>query len=104
MAGIKIHASVGNGMTLQKFGEILAQRMQYLHETARDSITACALQVLRSIRTVTMVAKPNKLKPKLQRDNSVYPSFTTVGKQRRTCLRIKGSKERWTGTAKVVFA
>lgn len=90
-ASVRIHASVGNGVTLNKFAEILQQRMQYMNETARDSVVACALQALRSIRTVTKVAKLKGIKPALKLENTLYPSWTYKSGKKGVCLRIKGS-------------
>lgn len=101
---IQIHASAGNGATLKQFGEILQKRMQYMNETARGSIAACALQVLRSIRTVTKVAKLTGIKPTLNTENGLYPSWTTKAGKRNVCLRIKGSNQRYTGNEKLILA
>lgn len=38
-----------------------------MHETARDSIAACAINALKSIRAVTKVAKPSKVKVDLKK-------------------------------------
>lgn len=104
-SNVQIRATVGNGMTLRKFGEILADRMKYLNETARGSVAACALQVLRSIRTVTKVAKPNGIKPDLVPANEYYPSYSTrSNKSKAICIRLKGSNTRYAGKSKVVFA
>ena len=59
---VKIRATAGDGTTINKLGEALEQRMKYMNETARGSVAATAIQVLRSIRTVTKVAKQNKVK------------------------------------------
>ena len=92
-------------MTLKKFSEIISDRMKYLNETARGSVAACALQVLRSLRTVTAVAKRNSIKPKLVPMNEYYPSFTSrSNKSHVPCIRVKGSKARYNGNSKVVFS
>ena len=103
-ASVRIHASVGNGVTLNKFAEILQQRMQYMNETARDSVVACALQALRSIRTVTKVAKLKGIKPALKLENTLYPSWTYKSGKKGVCLRIKGSNQRYLGAEKLIFA
>lgn len=101
---VQIHASVGSGSTLKQFGDILQKRMDYLNETARGSIAACAMQVLRSLRTVTMVAKATKIKPQLSIDNSLYPSYTTRASKKVPCIRLKGSNQKYSGSEQVVFA
>lgn len=103
-ASVQIHATAGDGQTLRKFSEILQQRMKYMNETARDSVAACALQVLRSLRAATAVAKASKVKPKLQRNNVLELSYTTKGRRRIPCLRIKGSLARYSGEERLVLA
>ena len=92
---LQIHATGANGKTLDEFAEILRKRMVYLNETARGSVSACALDALRSIRARTLVAKANKIKPSLKIDSSLYPSYFSEGGKRRVCLRHKGSKTRY---------
>lgn len=104
MASINISASWANGKTLQQFGKVLQERMKYMNETARDSIAACALNVLRGIRTVVKVAKPNKQKVEVTVDNKLYFSVTTQGGRKIPCIRIKGSGQRYSGNERVVFA
>ena len=104
MGGVTIHASFGNGVTLGQFANIIQQRMQYMRETARESIAACALQALRSIRTITLVAKPSRIKVNLDRNNSLCLSYTTQGRQRQVCLRVKGSNVRYTGPERLILA
>lgn len=102
MASITINATFGNGLTLQKFGEILQQRMQYLHQSARDAIAASAIQILRGIRTVTKVAKASKIKVKVKKDDSIFPSCTSQKKTKLFCIRYRGSKERYNGDERIV--
>lgn len=105
MASVQINATVGSNMTLKKFSEILASRMEYLNESARGSVAACALQVLRSIRTKTKVAKMSGIKPELVAANEYYPSYLTrASKCKQPCIRVKGSGARYVGDSKVVFA
>lgn len=60
--------------------------------------------MLRSLRTVTRVAKPSRIKVHLQRVSTLYPSYTTAGKAHNFCLRVKGSGARWSGEEKVRLA
>lgn len=104
-SSVKIYADVGGSMTLRKFSEVISERISYLNETSRQSITASALQILRSIRSITLVAKASKIKPNLEKDNTLYPSYLKKGTALKVpCLRYKGSDKRYTGTSKVVFA
>ena len=89
-------------MTLDQLGKVIQQRMTYLHESARDSIAAVAIQALRSIRTVTKVAKKNKVKVNVVREGSLYPSFRSEGGRKVFCLRSKDTKARYLGSEKVV--
>ena len=104
MASIRIYASGADGTTLKQFSEILAQRMKYMNETARDAVAACALNVLKSIRTATLVAKPSRVKVELKVDNSLYFSYSTRGKKHAPCVRVKGSGARYAGTEKMVLS
>lgn len=94
---IQIKATTDNGLTLKELGNVLAQRMEYLHESARDSIAATAIQVLKSIRTITKVAKKSSVKVDVKHDKSIYPSFYTAGGRKIFCLRVTGSKTRYDG-------
>lgn len=101
MASIQVNASWG-GKTLQDFCKVLQQRMKWMNETARDSIAACAIQVLKSIRTVTKVAKLSTIKVKVEHENNLYPSFTTESAKKKLCVRVKGSNYRWYGKERVI--
>lgn len=78
--------------------------MKYMNETARDSVAACALNVLRGIRTVTKVAKPSTIKVKVEPDQTLFPSFTKQGAKKKPCVRYKGSRQRYSGKEHVVLA
>lgn len=103
MASIQVNAS-WNGKTLGDFAKVLQQRMKYMNETARDSIAACALQVLRSIRAVTKVAKPSSIKVNVEVDQTLFPSYTTHSAKKRLCVRYKGSNQRYMGKERLVAA
>jgi len=96
MASIQIHAS-WSGKTLQAFAKVLQERMKWMNETARDSIAACAIQVLRSIRSVTKVAKLSSIKVEVKCDNTLYPSVTSHSAKKTVCIRTKGSNQRYYG-------
>ena len=104
MASIQINSSWANGKTLQEFGRILRERMTYMHETARDSIAACAINVLKGIRSITKVAKPDKQKIDVAVDNTMYFSVTTQGAKKIPCIRMMGSGKRYSGSEKFVMA
>lgn len=100
--GIHISASTSDGMTLDQLGKVIQERMKYMHETARDSIAATAVQVLRSLRTVTKVAKPTKVKVEVKQEGSLYPSFYSIGGKKVFCLRNTATKARHVGNEKIV--
>lgn len=101
---VKIFAAFSDGTLLSKFGEILAMRMKYLNESARGSIAATAIQLLKSIRTLTKVAKPSKVKVEVKMQDDLFPSWKTQAGRKMRCLRHKGSKQEWHGSQKVRYA
>lgn len=101
-AAIQIKTTFGNNQTLDKFREILALRMQYMNESARGSVSACAIDVLRSIRAVTKVAKPSKIKVQVEEDTSIRASVSTKGKLRTFTIRYSGSNLKYAGNETVV--
>lgn len=101
---IQIIANFSDGQTLKQFADLLQQRMKYMHETARDSIAACAINALKSIRAATKVAKPSKVKVDLKKDVALYCACTTKGGKKFPCLRYKGSNARYAGSVKVTYA
>lgn len=104
MAAIQINASWANGKTLGEFAKVLQQRMKYMRETARDSVAACAINVLKGIRTITKVAKPSKVKVNLKPESNLYLSFTTQSGRKHPCLRLKGSNQHYVGNERFVVA
>ena len=115
---VQISTSFGGngGDGISALSKIIEQRMKYLGETARDSIAATAINVLSSLRTITKVAKPSKVKVEVKRDSSLFPSAYTEGGDknwrknnwgkrgiRKLCLRYKGSRERYYGTEKIKY-
>ena len=76
--------------------------MLYMRESARDSVAAMAINVLKSIRTVTKVAKKSSVKVEVKRDGALYPSITSKGKNRRLCVRMKGTNQRYVGDEKLI--
>jgi hypothetical protein len=99
---VKIKATVGDKMTLEQFSKVIQQRMYHLHETARNSIAACAVTALKGIRAITKVAKPSKIKVDITRESNLYPSFTSRGHKKKLCLREKGSNIQYEGNEKII--
>lgn len=100
-SSIQITGTVGDGHTLQEFQKVIQQRMKYMHETARDSIAACAIQALKSIRTVTKVAKPNSIKVDVAVDSSLCASGTREGGRNTFCVRNRTTGQRYVGQEQV---
>ena len=78
--------------------------MKWMGETARDSIAACAITLLKAIRTVTKVAKPSGIKVDVVVDNTLQPSYATFSSKKVLCVRYRGSKQRYKGIEKIVAA
>ena len=76
--------------------------MTYLGETARDSIAATAITVLKSIRTKTTVAKSERVKVDVNRDTNLFPSIYMEGGKKKLCLRFSGTKQRYHGDEAII--
>lgn len=99
---VKISTEFGSAGTIKTLQEVLTKRMVYMNETARDSIAAFAINVLKSLRAITKVAKPSKMKVEVKRDGGLYPSCTMEGGHKRLCIRVKGTKARYRGPEGIV--
>jgi len=80
---------------LKKFAEVIQKRMEWTKTSARNSIAACMINVLKSLRALTLVAKPASTKPAVEIVDGLVLSFYTEGGAKRKCLRISGSKVRY---------
>ena len=100
-----ITATVGDGKTLEKFAELLAARAKYLNESAKDSVAACAIDALRSIRAVTAKATNASVvkNVEVKQDGVLYPSMKSVGGAKIICIRTKGGTE-YKGPEEIVVA
>ena len=88
MNGFTIRATIGNGHTLKEFMKVLNQRNKYLEETSHASITASALDILRSIRVETMVARLSSTKTdNVKPHPALRLAFSTLGTKKVPCLR-----------------
>lgn len=101
-AAVQIKATFGSNQGLNKFREILALRMKYMNESARGSVAACAIDVLRSIRTITKVAKPSGIKVEVKEDTSIRASVSTKGKLKTFTIRYAGSPLKYAGEEAIV--
>lgn len=75
-----------------------------MNETARDSIAATAITALKSIRAVTKVFKPSRIKPTVVQDKTLKQSFYTIGNKKIPCIRIVGSNQRYNGNERLRFS
>lgn len=91
-ASVKIEMTA-DGKPIAALQKLIAQRMQYTNESAKESLAACAIQILISLRAVTAVAKAGK--PKVEAVDSLYPSYFKNGKTAIPCLRFKGSNAKY---------
>lgn len=82
-----VTATVGDGKTLEQFARLIEARREWLHENAENAVAAVVMEALRSLRAATLVAKPEKAKPKVE-STPYVPSVTTQGGKRVPCLRV----------------
>lgn len=103
MVSVKIKTSFGTNGTINTLARIIGERMKLLNETAWDSVAACAIDALKSIRAATLVAKKSSAKVTVKNDTSLICSITTKGEYKRLCIRYKTSKEKYSGDEKQIF-
>ena len=70
-----VQVTCGDGKPLAALSKLIEQRGKWLNETAEQSCAACMLDILVSLRALTMVAKPTKNEIVLT-DTPLKPSFT----------------------------
>ena len=99
---VKITAGTTDGQTMEQFQKLIEARTKYLQQTARQSVLATCIDILKSIKPQTKVAKPSSVKVEVKRDNNLYPSFTKTTGKPTFCLRITGTKNRYIPTYEVV--
>ena len=90
-----------DGGTIQAFQKIIDARIKYLNQTARQSVLATCIDILKSVKPITKVAKKSSVKVEVKRESNLYPSFTWNGKHE-FCLRVTGTKERYTPSNETV--
>lgn len=102
--GVYVSATVGDNKTLEQFSKLIETRIKYLGEMSRDSVAACAIDALKSIRALTTKATRRSVVSdvEVKQESSLYPSFKTVGKTRIFCLRSTGSNKQYKGAERIV--
>lgn len=93
--GVDIKLTYADNQTLDKFRQVLAARMKWCNESARDSVAACAIDAIKSIRTKCKVAKKSSVKVNVIPDNSLIASFSTNGRRKTPVLRLIDGKTRY---------
>ncbi len=96
---ITISADI-EGRTLEEFAKLVEARKKYLNETTEQSIAACSINFLKSLRAQTNLAKPTKpFNTKVEAQNNLYLGFRATGKgkgaKKIPCLRVRGSNARF---------
>lgn len=77
---------------LDALSKTISARMKYLNETVSASAHAIMTQTLRSVRAVTKVAKPGRVKAEVKRRDDLQFGYTTKGGYRKMCLRDSAGK------------
>ena len=95
----KINADI-EGRTLEEFAKLVEARKKYLNETTEQSIAACSINFLKSIRAQTKIAKPTKpFNIEVVQQANLCLGFRSMGKGKGTkkipCLRVRGSNARF---------
>lgn len=85
---VDISAQTQDGHTLQQFSQLIEMRRKWLGETSIDSTSACALNVLTSLRVLTKIANPNKTKIEITDLPGLKFSFYFNGVRKCPCLRF----------------
>ena len=85
---INISAQTQDGHTLQQFSNLIEMRKKWLGETSIDSVSACALNILTSLRALTKIANPNKTKIEIVDLPGLKFSFYFDGGRKKPCLRF----------------
>ena len=85
---VNISAQTQDGHTLQQFSQLIEMRRKWLGETSIDSTSACALNVLTSLRVLTKIANPNKTKIEIVELPGLKFSFYFNGVRKCPCLRF----------------
>lgn len=86
-APVKITASYANGKTLDEFSRVISKRSKYLNETAFQSIHAMAVETLKSIRSMTRVARKSSIKISLKPRQDLQFSYYYDASHPKMCLR-----------------
>ena len=94
MAQAQVHIEMtADGKPIEALQDLIAKRIQHTNESAKQALAACAIDILKSVRAITLVARPQDVV--ISCNASLVPSFFIVGKKKIPCLRYKGSRARF---------
>lgn len=94
MVEVSMQAAFNDNSPLSVLEELIAVRMKLLKQTASQALNATAVQLIKSLRAATKVAKAEKIV--LEDCQGLMMSFYSHGKEKpRPCLRWRGSKVRF---------
>lgn len=102
--GVRIQMAGAGGKSIAELSRLIRDRMKWCNESARDSVAACSIDALKSIRTRCKVAKPSSVKVTVERDNSLVAGVTERKPQKHPCVRYAGSGARYAGKERVRVA
>lgn len=90
-----------DGKPIEALQRLIAQRIQYTNESAKEALAACAIQILISLRAITAVAKAQKVD--MQIESALYASYFKNGSVIIPCIRFKGSNARYMSNNKIIW-
>ena len=94
---IRLSITMADGKPLSVLSDLIEKRIRYTNETAKQSIAACAIDILKSLRTITMKARLARAKVSLTKQDNLYPSFTKLGGRLKLCIRQRNTNTRIEG-------
>lgn len=90
MLQLSMNATVEGGKPLHVLEEMIAVRMKLLKQTAKQALNATAVQLIKSLKAATKVAKAEKID--IEDCQGLMMSFMSHGKEKpKPCLRWRGS-------------
>lgn len=90
MLNVEVKATFGSDKSLDTLREVIESRRKYFCETAKQSVTAIGITVLKSVRAATSLAKMNRSELDMVVSGSLKASVYREGNKLIPCLRIAG--------------
>lgn len=90
--GVTVAATWAGGRPLAELARLVQRRQLWLGESARDAVIATAIDALVSLRSLTRVAKPGRVRKPRVTLTPLVPSFVSEKKRKnpRRVLRVAG--------------